>query len=124
MIGAIRSTALALLLGAMPFGGSVMHGYAARYDPGVFEQVRANRGMPHADCYIASDRHPLGALVRIEGVRTGVWRIAQVTDMSAPKDKARHLRSGLVELDYACARAICGHVSEPWRECPVIVRGA
>lgn len=100
-----------------------IEGYATHYALGLFEKVRLNRGLPAADCHIASDWHPLGSFVAIEGQRTGVRRIAQVSDVSAPKDRARHMRDGLVELSYRCAQDVCGVAfAGPWRWCPVRVQ--
>jgi hypothetical protein len=109
---------LALILTIGP-----IRGYATHYDLGLFEQVRRNRGLPRADCYTSSDWHELGSFVEIEGLRTGVRRVCQVTDVSASPDRARHMRVGLVELDYQSARALCGRAFRSrWRECPVVVR--
>lgn len=100
-----------------------IEGYATHYAPGLFARVARNRGLPPADCHIASDWHPLGARVLVEGRRTGVVRVAQVSDVSAPKDRARHMWAKLVELSYACAQAVCGAAfGGPWRWCPVVVR--
>jgi hypothetical protein len=38
-----------------------------------------------------------------------------------PKDRARHIRTKLIELDYHSARAICGSVKLANRDCPIIV---
>lgn len=98
-------------------------GFATHYAPGLFARVARNRGLPPADCHIASDWHPLGTFVEVEGTRTGVTRIAQVSDVSAPKDRARHMRDGLVELSYRCAQRVCGKwFAGPWRWCPVRVQ--
>lgn len=94
-------------------------GFAARYAPGLFERVARHRGMEPAACMLASPRHEIGAWVR--GVRTGIERMCQVADTSAPRDRARHLRTRLFELDYESARAICGQVTGPNRDCPVRV---
>jgi hypothetical protein len=119
MTGLISGAALILALGQTGWE----RGYATHYRQGLFEQVADNRGMPRARCMVADDRTPLGAFVAIRGARTGVLLRCQTTDVSAPKDKARHLRDGLVELDYHSGRAICGKwFAERWRNCPVWVR--
>lgn len=100
-----------------------IEGYATHYAPGLFARVAHSRGLPAADCHIASDWHLLGSRVLVVGQRTGVARVAQVSDVSAPEDRARHMRNGLFELSYQCARAVCGAAfGGPWRWCPVVVR--
>lgn len=110
-----------LLLLAFLFRGGPIDGYAAHYSPGVFEQVRINRGLPKADCLISSDWHPLGTWVRVEGRRTGAVRVCEVADVSAPADRARHLRAHLFELDFRSAAHICGSTRLANRECPIRV---
>jgi hypothetical protein len=113
----MSSALLALMLAIGP-----IRGFATHYDLGLFEVVRLNRGLPKANCYTSSDWHELGSFVEVEGLRTGVRRVCQVTDVSAPPDRARHMRVGLVELDYRSAQVICGRAFRSrWRECPVVV---
>lgn len=100
-----------------------IRGYATHYAAGLFEKVRLARALPPAGCYTSSDWHELGSFVEVRGLRTEVIRRCEVADISAPADRARHMRDGLVELDYASAQAICGKWwSGPWRQCPVVVR--
>lgn len=96
---------------------------AARYDPGVMEGVAIYRGLAWTGCGMAYDGPPLGTMVRVEGVRTGVARTCQVVDVSETIDLARHVKARQVELDDRAARAVCGrryYRSRP-RECPVRV---
>jgi hypothetical protein len=100
-----------------------IRGFATHYAPGVFETVRHNRGLPRASCYISSDWHELGSFVEVEGLRTRARRVCQVSDVSAPQDRARHMRVGLVELDFRSAQNVCGAAfAGPWRDCPIVVR--
>ena len=97
--------------------------FAAHYAPGVMQQVAKHRGMAFQRCGVALDHAPLGSLVRVQGVRTQRSRSCTVYDYSHPRDRARHLRASLVELDHASARDICGavyYLSRP-SECPVLV---
>jgi len=114
----IASALLALVLAVGP-----IRGYATHYDLGLFEVVRLNRGLPVAACYTSSDWHELGSFVEIEGLRTGVRRVCQVSDVSKPQDRTRHMRVGLFELDYNSAKAVCKqYFLSRWKDCPVIVR--
>lgn len=96
---------------------------SARYAPGVMHRVAKKRGIPIGACGMAFDGPPLGSLVRVEGERTGVARMCVVVDISQTRDRARHMRARMVELDHSSARAICG--LRYWRsrpkECPVLV---
>ena len=86
------------------------------------EQVAKTRGIPLHGCGIAIDGPPLASFVDIVGIRTGVLRRCKVVDVSETVDLARHLRSGLVELDHHTAIAVCGRWWRgPWRDCPVRV---
>jgi hypothetical protein len=81
-------------------------GTAKHYSPGVMERVARVRGLPIVE-HMASvpDCSMIGSYVaaRINGV---TWRY-RVTDCSAPRDRARHIRQGLViEIDYRSARAL------------------
>jgi hypothetical protein len=86
------------------------HGIAKYYSPGVFRQVALNRGIALRSAtevdgfasvpYCFWIGHVLTA--RING---GPIERFQVLDCSAPKDRPRHLREGLViEVDYSSAR--------------------
>lgn len=90
------ATAATMLASGVP-----VHGVAKHYSTGTMERVARYRGLP--------------ALPRMASVpdcgRIGWWAIATVNgstdfylvvDCSAPKDRARHIRSGLVlEVNYA-----------------------
>ena len=67
---------------------------------------------------VSDDRTPLGAFLWVRG-QTGRLLWCQVTDVSATEDRTRHVRVGLIELDWASARAMCVDFAGPWRDCPV-----
>ena len=94
--------------------------FAVRYAPGVMERVSRNRKLPIVDCMLAHPTLPLGQWVWIEGQTTGAGRRCRVTDVSHPRDKARHIRTKRIELDYTSSAALCG---AKWKgkatECPV-----
>lgn len=96
---------------------------SARYASGVMHRVARKRGIPIGECGMAFDGPPLGSIVRVEGERTGVARMCVVVDISQTRDRARHVKARMVELDHQSARAICG--LRYWRsrpkECPVFV---
>ena len=115
MTGLVASAALALVLGT---GWEPGHG--TRYAEHVMHEVAERRGLPVADCMIAYDRAALGSFVWVRG-QTGRLLWCQVTDSSAPADKARHLRANLVEFDWASARAMCVDFDGPWRDCRVMI---
>ena len=74
---------------------------------------------------VASYLYPIGTWVYVYGVRSGVLKRCQVVDTSAPKDRARHIRTRrVVEVSYENALALCTHLDEPVVECPVIVLDA
>ena len=78
--------------------------------------------MPVVDCMISSPTKKLGTWVYVRGKNTGKTLYCRVTDVSAPKDKARHIRNGLVaELDYDSTSIICGSTKLRNDECPVTV---
>ena len=53
-------------------------------------------------------------------VRGRVTLRCRVTDTSQPYDRQRHIRTGLIELDYHSARALCpqGWTGNSW-ECQI-----
>jgi hypothetical protein len=82
-------------------------GYAYFYSPGMFQTVARNRGIKlrlDVDGYAAVPNcRYIGQVVkaRINGHYTERY---QVLDCSAPSDRARHVREGLViEIDYQSA---------------------
>lgn len=94
--------------------------FAVRYNPGVMERVSRNRKLPVVDCMLAHPTLKIGAWAWVEGQKTDVRRRCRVTDTSHPRDRARHIRTRRIELDYESSRAICGGW---WKgkatECPV-----
>ena len=117
MTGLIAGAALVLALGCTGWET----GYATRYDAGLMHHVADTRNLPVADCMVSDDLAPLGAFVWVRGSNTGALLSCQVTDVSESIDRGRHVRAGLVELDWASARTICGEAqfAGPWRNCPV-----
>ena len=105
-------------------GGHQQRGYAPRYAPGVMERVARNRHMAIVPCMISSPVLPLGTIVTVYGENTHRALECVVFDVSAPKDKARHIRTKrVIELGYASAEAICGkeHMRDPPTKCPVTI---
>ena len=81
------------------------------------EAVAARRGMAIAPCMVAHPTQPIGSWLVVKG------RVALrclVVDTSQPADRARHIRTGLIELDAKSAFQVCPH---GWqgasRECDV-----
>lgn len=117
MTGLVAQAALLLALGQGDAG------YATRYSPGLMHRVASNRAMPVADCMVSDDLARLGTFVWVRGHNTGALLSCQVTDVSQARDRERHVKAGLVELDWASARRVCGEAAfhGPWRWCPVTV---
>ena len=115
-------TLYALLVWAALHSAVVECGYAPHYAPGLMSKVAHNRDMPQAACMVSSPTLPIGSWVWVYGQRTGALLRCRVTDVSHPRDRARHLRTRrLVELDYAVTRALCGATDEPSAACKVII---
>ncbi len=99
-------------------------GWAPRYSKNVMERVADNRGLARTRCMISSPIHPVGTWLMVYGPNTHTLLRCKVVDVSAPKDKARHIRTRRVaELSYPAAQAICGarHMADPPTSCPVLV---
>lgn len=120
-MGLVAHAALALALGAALVGADVR--YAVRYAPGIFEQVAERRGIEPVSCMVAHPTEPIGTWLIVEGVRTGVRLRCRVLDVSAPADRARHIRLKRIEVDPASGAKLCG---AQWHgkasECMVRVR--
>lgn len=99
-------------------------GYAPYYNPGVMARVAKNRKLPLRECMVASPKLKINSIVSVYGANTGNTLTCYVYDVSAPRDKARHLRKRYaVELDFRSAGIICGkgfHRKAP-KQCPVYV---
>ena len=107
---------------AAALGGSVSQGFAPHYAPGVMERVARHRGMEQAGCMVSSPTLPLDTWLYVYGGQTGALRYCRVTDVSHPRDVARHLRTGrVIELDHETALALCGSVRDRPEACPVVV---
>jgi len=124
MIGRGIKIALALvttLSGAQAQPGTYQ-GFSVYYPAGLFERVAANRHMAPASCMAATSRLPLGRWIDVLGQRTGVRRRCRVLDICQPSDcPALRRRRIVVELDELSSLAVCGHLNEPARKCPVTV---
>ena len=84
-------------------------------------RVSANRDLPQVACMVSSPTLPLGSWVWVYGVRTDTLLRCRVTDVSQPRDKARHLRMGrLVELAYEVTAQLCGSTRERVVDCPIV----
>src|SRR5687768_1962129 len=118
----LAKIALVLCLGAGCLEGWT-EGRAVYYAPGLMEHMSAKRGLPVAACMAAHPTAGIGNWILVEGVRTGVRKRCRVVDTSQEWDRARHIRTGLVELDFDSAHAIC---PPGWdgasRLCPVKVK--
>lgn len=107
---------------AAALGGTVAQGVAPHYAKNVMERVARHRGMEIAGCMVSSPTEPLGTWLYVYGKATGALRYCQVTDVSHPRDVARHLRTGrVIELDFANTQALCGSTRERPEACPVVV---
>lgn len=116
MSGLVAKVVLAFAIGAGAHDGILAH-----YDAGGMWRMADYYGLPHRNCHVASDRHPLGAIIHIRGENTGVELDCLVTDYSAPADLQRHLNAGLFEVDIGSARKLCGRTDLPNRLCPATV---
>ena len=96
-------------------------GIAAHYSPHLFERVAQRRGLPRADCFISSDWHAIGEWVVVHGRNTGRTLTCLVADVSRPRDRERHMRAGLFEVDAGSAIKLCGSLKLPNRQCPIRV---
>jgi hypothetical protein len=112
---------LYILLGLM--GGTVGEYVSPHYAKGVMERVARNRDMPIVPCMIASPTIPIGSWVWVYGRNTGVLRWCRVTDTSAKRDKARHIRMRRVELSWEAALSLCGRraMKDRPERCPIVV---
>lgn len=118
LMGLVAQLTMVLALGV---GNVSTDGYAAHYADGLFERVAIRRGLPAASCYISSDWHAIGEWVLVDGLRTGQRLRCLVADVSQPRDRARHLRARLFEVDFHSASVLCGSTKLPNRQCPIRV---
>jgi hypothetical protein len=113
-----------LIIAFLLSDGLSQRGYAPRYNPGVMQRVSRIRHMPIVPCMISSPTLPLGTMVTVYGENTFVSLDCRVTDVSAVKDKQRHIRTKrIIELDYESAIVICGqkHLNHRPEQCPVVI---
>ncbi len=86
------------------------------------ERVSRNRDLPIVGCMVSSPVYAVGAWVWVYGERTGALLHCRVTDVSHPRDKARHLRMGrIAELGWQNTKALCGRTDERVIDCPIVV---
>lgn len=116
-MGLIQKILLILSLGAQLQTANLAH-----YSPGLMQKVSRNRHLPIVSCMISSPRHKIGDWVEIYGKNTNKKLRCRVTDTSAPKDKARHLKNKLIESDYWSAYLLCGSTKLSNKECPILIR--
>ncbi len=84
-------------------------GAAAHYGAGVMERVADVRELPRVRCMVSSPYEPIGTWLQVTRVETGHTELCRVTDVSAPADRPRHIRRGLViEFGWPAARRFCG----------------
>lgn len=113
---------LHILLLAILHGGTIQSGYAPHYSPGLMARVAANRDMAPAACMVSSPTWPLGTHLWVHGENTGQLLDCTVVDVSAPKDRDRHIRTRrVIELSYEATTALCGSTRERVIDCPVVV---
>lgn len=98
-------------------------GYAPHYSPGVMERVSKVRKMPLVNCMVSSPYEKIGTWLKVTSLIDGDSLDCRVTDVSHPRDRARHIASNwAVELDWNSAQILC-NISrvgqEPPRKCPV-----
>src|ERR1700712_4205456 len=98
------------LLIALALAGADIHqGVAPRYRPGLMARVSARRGLPVVGCMVSSPRYPIGTWLLVVGLNTEAVERCRVTDVSHPRDRARHLRTHReVEFGYSEALRLCG----------------
>jgi hypothetical protein len=91
-----------LMLLALYTGGTAKY-----YSPGMFRTVANNRHMAlrtDVDGYASVPNCGLIGHVVQASINHGRWETYQLVDCSAPKDRVRHIRQGLViEVDYQSA---------------------
>jgi hypothetical protein len=120
-MGLIQQVVLVLTLGVAMAGADSR--WAVRYNPNVMERVAHVRRMEVVPCMAAHPTYPLGTWLLIEGVDTGIREACRVTDVSHPRDRARHIRTRRIELSYAASLRICKRGwSGAARDCKVLVR--
>lgn len=101
-------------------------GAAAHYGAGVMERVADARELPRVRCMVSSPFEGIGTWLQVTRVETGHTELYRVTDVSAPADRLRHIRRGLViEFGWPAAQRFCGlrYVGQepPWK-CVVRVK--
>lgn len=73
-------------------------------------------------CMVSSPIWPLGTRLWVYGEKTHTLLDCTVVDVSAPKDRERHIRTRrVVELSYEVTKALCGSTRERVVDCPVTV---
>jgi hypothetical protein len=116
---------LLLLLAAWAaMGADIYSGFAPHYSPGLMQRVARNRDMSVVACMVSSPRYKLGTWLVVIGLNTGNVERCRVTDVSHPRDIARHRRTKReVEFSFETALRMCGAkaIRDRPERCPVIV---
>ncbi|MEO8286642.1 MAG: hypothetical protein ABI670_09425 [Chloroflexota bacterium] len=86
---------------------AIIRGHAKYYSPGMFQTVARNRGIKlrsDVSGYAAVPNcNHIGKVIKAR-INSRDTETYQVVDCSAPADRARHIRDGLViEVDYSSA---------------------
>lgn len=102
----LAKLALILAMGAGDLQGW-SDGRAVYYSIGLMERMSIKRDLPIAKCMAAHPTAAIGAWLLVQGNTTGVRKRCRVVDTSQPWDRARHIRTGLVELDFKSAHELC-----------------
>lgn len=115
---------LALLCPPRPPVEPTERAFATRYTLGLMRRVATKRGIEMTGCGMAIDQQRLGSFVLVHGVKTGIRRLCVVVDYSGPRDRARHIRNRLIELDSLSQEKVCGAkvAMSRWKECPVLIK--
>jgi len=84
-------------------------------------KVARNRDMPPESCMVSRPRGPLGGWVWVYGVNTQALLRCKIVDVSAPRDLARHIRTGrIAELAHEVTDRLCGSTRERVVDCPIV----
>ena len=85
-------------------------------------RVARNRDMPPVACMVSSPVYPLGTRLWVYGHKMGALLHCTVVDVSADKDRERHIRTRrVVELDWAVTKQLCGSTKGRVVDCPVTI---
>lgn len=98
-------------------------GFAPRYSPGLMRKVAIRRGLEPRPCMISRIDGPIGGFAWVHGLKTDKWLYCLIVDVSAPKDRKRHIQTKrIIEVSHENALAICGSTRNGPKQCPVEVQ--